>query len=107
MLGDVCKLHCNKCGKYLFTETHTETGIKRTDDNRDYRYDEITDEFICNDCDNEDYIEKIRAHKEAPVKIQWNERARGFYCPTCNTGTSMKAEKCNYCGQLLLPYLDI
>ena len=70
MLGNVCKIHCNKCGKYLFTETHTENGIKRTDDNRDYRYDEITDEFICDDCGNEDYLEEIKSYKEIPVTIQ-------------------------------------
>lgn len=53
MLGNIQKICCNKCGKYLFTETDTENGIKRTDDNRDYYYDEIADEFICDNCKEE------------------------------------------------------
>lgn len=57
MLGDVNKIHCDKCGKYLFTETDTENGMKRIDDNRDYRYDEIADEFICDNCDGNMAIE--------------------------------------------------
>jgi len=51
MLGDINHIHCTKCGTYLFTETDTETGYKRTNDNKNYRYDEILDEFICEKCD--------------------------------------------------------
>ena len=55
----------------------------------------------------EEYLKENGIDKNKPIKIQWSDYDRGFYCPTCNTGTSMKAEKCSYCGQLLLPYLDI
>lgn len=57
MSGYVYEIHCIKCGKYLFTEMDTEEGLKRENDNEDYRYDEIKDEFICNDCDDNLNIE--------------------------------------------------
>lgn len=50
MVGDIQDISCNKCGKYLFTERDTEAGVKRENDNEDYGYDEIKDEFICDDC---------------------------------------------------------
>lgn len=40
--------------------------------------------------------------KDTPVKIKFSEVARGFYCPTCLTGTYNKKHKCDHCGQLLL-----
>lgn len=40
--------------------------------------------------------------KEKPIKIEFNYRARGFYCPTCSTGVENKSQKCKYCGQQLL-----
>lgn len=40
--------------------------------------------------------------KDKPIKIAWNEYARGFYCPTCLTGVENKTHKCKYCGQQLL-----
>jgi len=40
--------------------------------------------------------------KDKPIKIQWNEYARGFYCPSCFTGTASDTEQCKYCGQKLL-----
>jgi len=42
-------------------------------------------------------------NKDTPIKIQWNEYARGFYCPSCFTGTASDTEQCKYCGQKLLP----
>lgn len=50
MVGDKQDICCSKCGKYLFTETDTTNGIKREKDNKDYFYDEKTDEFHCKDC---------------------------------------------------------
>ncbi len=52
---------------------------------------------------DEEYFEKMKVNKEIPIKICWNEYARGFYCPTCMTGTSLDKKKCSYCGQLFLP----
>lgn len=40
--------------------------------------------------------------KNTPIKIQWNEYARGFYCPSCLTGTANNTSECRYCGQKLL-----
>lgn len=57
MIGNVQDICCNKCGKYLFTEMDTENGYKRENDNEDYRYDEIADEFICDECDGNLVIE--------------------------------------------------
>lgn len=53
------------------------------------------------------YMELEMDKKDIPVKIKWSETARGFYCPTCRTGTVVDAYRCDYCGQLLLPYLNI
>ena len=50
MLGDVQKIHCCKCNKYLFTEMDTKNGYKRENDNEDYFYDEESDEFSCSNC---------------------------------------------------------
>ena len=50
MVGDVQKMHCSKCGRYLFTETDTESGCKREEDRGNYVYDETTDEFVCSEC---------------------------------------------------------
>ena len=49
-----------------------------------------------------EYLKEIGINKNIPIKIQFSETARGFYCPTCDTGTYNKKHKCNYCGQLLL-----
>lgn len=52
-------IFCAKCHKYLFTEyekigTLISLGnYKRENDKGNYEYDEITDEFICNDCRRE------------------------------------------------------
>ena len=50
----------------------------------------------------DEYLKEIGINKNKPVKIRFSETARGFYCPTCNTGKYNKEHKCNYCGQLLL-----
>ena len=50
MLGDTQDISCDKCGKCLFTEYDTETGYKRENDSNNYRYDEINDLFLCNEC---------------------------------------------------------
>lgn len=47
----------------------------------------------------EEYLKERGIDKNTPIKIQFGE---GFYCPTCNTGTYNKENKCDYCGQLLL-----
>jgi len=54
----------------------------------------------------EKYLDKQGISKNKPVKIQWNEIARGFYCPTCSTGTAVNTKKCGYCGQLLIGYWE-
>lgn len=41
-------------------------------------------------------------YKEKPIKIEFNYRARGFYCPTCLASVENKSQKCTYCGQQLL-----
>lgn len=43
-----------------------------------------------------------KTDKEKSIKIKFNYHARGFYCPTCNTGVENKNQKCPYCGQQLL-----
>lgn len=48
------------------------------------------------------YLKELGINKNKPVKIQFSDTARGFYCPTCRTGTYNKKHKCYYCGQLLL-----
>ena len=50
MVGDIQKIQCSKCGKYLFTEMDTENGYKREDDKENYSYDETKDEFVCDEC---------------------------------------------------------
>lgn len=49
---------------------------------------------------------KIKVSKDIdrtkPVRIQFNTIARGFYCPTCMTGTYNEEHVCEYCGQVLL-----
>ena len=50
MRGDTHDIRCNKCGRYLFTEKDTENGYRRENDNKKYIYDEIKDEFICDEC---------------------------------------------------------
>lgn len=50
MIGNVQDVYCDKCNRYLFTETDTEDGCKRENDNKDYDYDEIKDIFVCNKC---------------------------------------------------------
>ena len=50
----------------------------------------------------EEYLKELDIDKNKPVKIQFSDIARGFYCPTCHTGTYNKEHKCSYCGQLLL-----
>lgn len=53
----------------------------------------------------EEYLKEIGIDKNTPRKIEWNEIARGVYCPTCLTGVNMEATECKYCGQKLIPYL--
>ena len=56
-------------------------------------------------CKNENYykyLKDIGIDKNKTIKIKFSETKRGFYCPTCNTGTYNEEHKCNYCGQLLL-----
>lgn len=50
MVGDFQDIHCNKCGKYLFTEKDTVSGCQRENDNKDYAYDVESDMFICDKC---------------------------------------------------------
>lgn len=53
-------------------------------------------------------ILEARKRKESldtPTKIEWSQTARGFYCPTCNTGVKCETQRCNSCGQMLIkPY---
>lgn len=37
-----------------------------------------------------------------PVKIVFNYLARGFYCPSCMTGTYNEDHVCKQCGRRLL-----
>ena len=55
MVGDIQKIYCSKCERYLFTEK--EIGgvgnlgkVIREDDKRDYSYDVIKDVFVCDEC---------------------------------------------------------
>lgn len=50
MRGDTQDVRCGKCNRYLFTEKDTENGYKRENDDKKYIYDEIKDEFICDEC---------------------------------------------------------
>jgi hypothetical protein len=45
---------------------------------------------------------EYKVDKNNPIKIEFNYYARGFYCPTCNTGVKNKNQKCMFCGQKLL-----
>lgn len=36
------------------------------------------------------YLKELNINKNKPVKIQFSDTARGFYCPTCRTGTYNK-----------------
>lgn len=49
---------------------------------------------------------KRKEKLDTPIKIEWSETARGFYCPTCHTGVKCEAfQRCNSCGQMLTkPY---
>lgn len=41
--------------------------------------------------------------KEKPRKIELSWKLRGWICPTCQWGTSYDQQRCDYCGQRLLP----
>lgn len=42
---------CDKCGKYLFAEYVNSSGLaERYINDNDFTYDEIKDEFECNEC---------------------------------------------------------
>lgn len=41
------------------------------------------------------------ARKDVPMKIDWSDLERGFYCPTCFKGTYNGDHKCENCGQQL------
>jgi uncharacterized protein YacL (UPF0231 family) len=49
-------IHCDKCGKYLFTIDEVVklgsalTYEERENDKEDYRYFDIEDIFVCSDC---------------------------------------------------------
>lgn len=54
-------------------------------------------------------ILEARKRKEKldnPIKMEWSETARGFYCPTCHTGVKCaEIQRCDFCGQMLVkPY---
>ena len=61
MYGEWIKtdIYCSKCHKYLFSEYDREGMLishgnyKRENDKGNYIYDELKDEFICNDCRKE------------------------------------------------------
>lgn len=53
----------------------------------------------------EDYLQDIGIDKNTPIKIQWSNYDRGFYCPTCKYGVSINESICKECGQTLLPYI--
>ncbi len=53
-----------------------------------------------------EYLIEMGIDKDKPIQIQWNEKARGFYCPICSTGVAVDAKRCGYCGQLLIRYFD-
>ena len=50
MVGDIQGVCCSKCGKFLFTEKDTKNGCRRENDNENYVYDDVKDEFICEKC---------------------------------------------------------
>lgn len=41
--------------------------------------------------------------KEEPRKIELSLRLRGWICPTCRWGTNYDKQRCDFCGQRLLP----
>lgn len=41
--------------------------------------------------------------KEEPRKIELSWKLRGWICPTCYWGTSYNKQRCDFCGQRLLP----
>ena len=41
--------------------------------------------------------------KEEPRKIELSWKLRGWICPTCHWGTSYDKQRCDFCGQRLLP----
>lgn len=49
-------IKCDRCGKYLFTEynrimpTAPTGNYRRENDKENYFYDDIADEFICDEC---------------------------------------------------------
>ena len=56
---------------------------------------DVTVDVIQNYKNYEDYLQDIGIDKNTPIKIQWSNYDRGFYCPTI----------CNECGRTLLPYI--
>lgn len=59
MIGDSQDIHCAICGRYLFTEKdgfcpsrpNSPTGmLVRENDHEDYTWRIITDDFICDQC---------------------------------------------------------
>lgn len=48
-----------------------------------------------------EYLNEIGINKSKPIRIKFNYHARGFYCPTCNTGAYNEPHICK-CGQRLL-----
>lgn len=54
----------------------------------------------------DEYLREKGINKDVPVRIEWNERVRGFYCPICSTGTAVDTKRSGCCGQLLIGYFD-
>ena len=50
MVGDIQNVCCNMCGRYLFTEQDAENGYRRKNDKENYTYDDVRDEFVCDEC---------------------------------------------------------
>ena len=56
-------IHCDTCGKFLFTEESSNEGITRTRDKNDYMYDEIKAIFTCNECLQREDNQRVEAKK--------------------------------------------
>lgn len=50
MIENIQEIYCGKCGRYLFTEYENNDGYRRKNDNKNYIYNEVDDEFICEKC---------------------------------------------------------
>ena len=53
-----------------------------------------------------EYLSTLEVDINTPLKMQYNEYMKRFYCPACHLGVDIDDARCNTCGQKLIKYND-